>query len=89
LACEQADTLSHARFPTGIAGHGNLGPRKGGRHRTLTPGTDPLRGAAASGRTGWVPVTAVRPLKTDHLCYALTPAGEWKITAIDEAERAP
>ena len=29
-----------------------------------------------SGRTGWVPVTAVRPLKTDHLCYARTPAGE-------------
>jgi hypothetical protein len=23
-----------------------------------------------SGRTGWVPVTAVRPLETDHLCYA-------------------
>jgi hypothetical protein len=42
-----------------------------------------------SGRTGWVPVTAVRPLETDHLCYARTPAGEWKIAAIDQAERAP
>jgi hypothetical protein len=42
-----------------------------------------------SGRTGWVAVTAVRPLKTDHLCYARTPAGEWKIAAIGEAERAP
>jgi hypothetical protein len=42
-----------------------------------------------SGRTGWVPVTAVRPLKTDHLCYARTPAGEWKIAAFDQAERAP
>jgi hypothetical protein len=42
-----------------------------------------------SGRTGWVPVTAVRPLKTDHLCYARTPAGEWKIASIDQAERAP
>jgi hypothetical protein len=26
-----------------------------------------------SGRTGWVPVTAVRPLETAHLCYARTP----------------
>jgi hypothetical protein len=29
-----------------------------------------------SGQTGWVPVNAVRPLVTDHLCYARTPAGE-------------
>jgi hypothetical protein len=42
-----------------------------------------------SGRTGWVPVGAVRPLETDHLCYARTPAGDWKIAAIDQAERAP
>ena len=42
-----------------------------------------------SGRTGWVPVTAVRPLKTDHLCYAHTRVGEWKIAAFDQAERAP
>jgi hypothetical protein len=25
-----------------------------------------------SGRGGWVPVTAVRPFDTDHLCYART-----------------
>ena len=42
-----------------------------------------------SGRTGWVPVSAVRPLETDHLCYARTPAGEWKIAAIDQAVGAP
>jgi hypothetical protein len=42
-----------------------------------------------SGRTGWVPVTAVRPLETDHLCYARTPAGEWKIASIGEVGRAP
>jgi hypothetical protein len=42
-----------------------------------------------SGRTGWVPVAAVRPLETDHLCYARTPAGEWKIAAIDQATSAP
>jgi hypothetical protein len=38
-----------------------------------------------SGRTGWVPVTAVRPLSADHLCYARTPSGDWKIAAIDQA----
>jgi hypothetical protein len=42
-----------------------------------------------SGRTGWVPVTAVRPLETDHLCFARTPAGEWKIASIDQSARAP
>jgi hypothetical protein len=42
-----------------------------------------------SGRTGWVPVAAVRPLETDHLCYARTPAGDWKIAAIDQAASAP
>jgi hypothetical protein len=42
-----------------------------------------------SGRTAWVPVSAVRPLETDHPCYAHTPAGEWKIAAIDRAARVP
>jgi hypothetical protein len=42
-----------------------------------------------SGQTGWVPVDAVRPLETDHVCYARTPPGEWKIASIDQAERAP
>jgi hypothetical protein len=42
-----------------------------------------------SGRTGWVPASAVRPLQTDHLCYARTPAGEWRIASFDQAERAP
>ncbi len=40
-----------------------------------------------SGRTGWVPVAAVRPLNADHLCYARTPAGEWRIAAIDQASQ--
>jgi hypothetical protein len=40
-----------------------------------------------SGRTGWVPVTAVRPLSADHLCYAHTPSGDWKIAAIDQASQ--
>jgi hypothetical protein len=42
-----------------------------------------------SGRSGWVPVTAVRPLETDHLCYARTPAGEWKIASFDQSSPAP
>ena len=40
-----------------------------------------------SGRTGWVPVAAVRPLNADHLCYAKTPSGDWKIAAIDQASQ--
>jgi hypothetical protein len=40
-----------------------------------------------SGRTGWVPVAAVRPLAADHLCYARTPSGDWKIAAIDQASQ--
>jgi hypothetical protein len=40
-----------------------------------------------SGRTGRVPVSAVRPLNADHLCYARTPAGDWKIAAIDRASQ--
>jgi hypothetical protein len=42
-----------------------------------------------SGRTGWVLVTAVRPLETDHLCYARTQAGEWKVASIDQAASGP
>jgi hypothetical protein len=42
-----------------------------------------------SGQTGWVPASAVRPPETDRLCYARTPAGEWKIASIDQVERAP
>ena len=42
-----------------------------------------------SGRTGWVPVSAVLPLETDHLCYARTPTGEWKIGSFDQSSPAP
>jgi hypothetical protein len=42
-----------------------------------------------SGRTGWVPVSAVLPLETDHLCYARTPTGEWKIGSFDQSLHAP
>ena len=39
-----------------------------------------------SGTSGWVPVSAVRPLVTDRLCYAKSPNGEWGIAIYDQAE---
>jgi hypothetical protein len=39
-----------------------------------------------SGRSGWIPLSAVRPFSSDRLCYAATPGGEWKIAAFDSAE---
>lgn len=38
-----------------------------------------------SGRAGWIPADAARPLQTDRLCYALTAKGEWKIAIYDTA----
>jgi hypothetical protein len=38
-----------------------------------------------SGKSGWIPAAAVRPLTTNRLCYAKTPNGDWKIAAIDQA----
>ena len=40
-----------------------------------------------SGKSGWIPVGAVRPLFTNRLCYVKTPAGDWKIAAIDQSEQ--
>jgi len=39
-----------------------------------------------SGKSGWVPVSAVRPLVTDRLCYAKRPNGDWRIAIYDQAE---
>jgi len=39
-----------------------------------------------TGKTGWIPVAAVRPLSAERLCYAKTPKGEWKIVAYDQPE---
>jgi hypothetical protein len=39
-----------------------------------------------SGKSGWIPLSAARPLVTDRLCYALTADGTWKIAAFDAAE---
>lgn len=37
-----------------------------------------------SGKSGWIPAAAGRPLFTDHLCYARTASGDWKIAAVDQ-----
>lgn len=39
-----------------------------------------------SGRRGWIPANAARPLQGNRLCYVLTPSGEWKIGIYDAAE---
>ena len=39
-----------------------------------------------SGKPGWIPVAAARPLDSNRLCYAKTASGEWKIVAFDESE---
>jgi hypothetical protein len=39
-----------------------------------------------SGKSGWVPVSAVRPLSADQFCLAKAPGGEWKIAGYDQAE---
>jgi hypothetical protein len=40
-----------------------------------------------SGKSGWIPAAAVRPLFTERLCYARTPSGDWKIAAIDQVDQ--
>lgn len=39
-----------------------------------------------SGRTGWIPARAARPIQADQLCYAMTAKGEWKIAIYDSPE---
>jgi hypothetical protein len=39
-----------------------------------------------SGRRGWIPANAARPMQGDRLCYVLTPSGDWKIGIYDAAE---
>src|SRR5215470_1429443 len=39
-----------------------------------------------TGKTGWVPASAVRPWDSERLCYARTPQGEWKIASYDQLE---
>jgi hypothetical protein len=39
-----------------------------------------------SGKTGWVPASAVRLFDSERLCYAKTAKGEWKIAAFDQLE---
>jgi hypothetical protein len=36
-----------------------------------------------SGKVGWIPAAAARPLETSRFCYALTSGGEWKFGLYD------
>jgi hypothetical protein len=39
-----------------------------------------------SGRRGWIPADAARPMLGDRLCYVRTPGGDWKIGIYDSSE---
>jgi hypothetical protein len=39
-----------------------------------------------SGKAGWIPAAAVRPLNTSRLCYALTVKGDWVISLYDSVD---
>jgi hypothetical protein len=39
-----------------------------------------------TGKPGWIPMTAARPMVSDRLCYSATPSGDWKITAFDSVD---
>jgi hypothetical protein len=39
-----------------------------------------------SGKTGWIPASVAKQLAAEHLCYAKTVSGEWKIVAYDQPE---
>jgi hypothetical protein len=49
------------------------------------PQTTHLEVLLPSGKSGFIPAAAVRPLVTDRLCYARTPSGDWKIANFDQA----
>jgi hypothetical protein len=38
------------------------------------------------GKSGWIPISAARPLVTDRMCYALAADGNWKVVAFDQAQ---
>jgi len=41
-----------------------------------------------SGKSGWIPVSAARPMVSNRLCYAKSSAGKWAIALFDEAGEA-
>lgn len=59
-------------YPTTEGGH----PKPATHLQVLLP----------SGQSGWVLVSAVRPLVTGRLCYAKTQHGNWRIAVYDEGE---
>lgn len=41
-----------------------------------------------TGKTGWIPLSAARPLDTDRLCYSVAADGQWKIVMYDQMLQA-
>jgi hypothetical protein len=39
-----------------------------------------------SGKTGWIPFAAARPMVSNRLCYSKAAGGEWKIVVYDQNE---
>jgi len=39
-----------------------------------------------SGKSGWVPASAVRPITSERLCFAKSAGGDWKIAAYDQTD---
>jgi hypothetical protein len=40
-----------------------------------------------NGKSGWVPLSAVRAWDSERLCYAKTRSGDWKISSYDQLEQ--
>jgi hypothetical protein len=55
-----------------------------GQEGQPTPQTTHLEVLLPSGKPGFIPAAAARPLVTDRLCYARTPSGDWKIASLDQ-----
>ena len=60
-----------------------IAPKDGAR--PWTPGAH-IEVLLPSGKSGWIPVAAARPVVTNRMCYAKNSAGEWKIVLFDQAE---
>jgi hypothetical protein len=59
------------------------GDEKSGDAKPLAPTHFQL--LLPSGKSGWAPVGAVRPLFVDRLCFAKV-GNDWKIAVYDQAE---
>ncbi len=93
-ACGSARTSTTTRTTSIVSSRRFAASRAAGARRSLratVPVSDPRPSThfevlLPSGRSGWILVSAVRPLVTDRLCYAKNPNGDWRIAIYDQAE---